>query len=66
MYFICGADECGLKDRLYICKNPNCKPVCRDYNSAKNLEIAESKWIKNRVGSTRIYACGQVVADNLG
>ena len=40
-----------LKDRLYICDNPDCKPVCRDWNSAKNLEQAESEWIKDRIGS---------------
>ncbi len=58
--------DLGLKERLYVCSNPNCQPVCRDYNSAKNLEQAEPEWIINRVGSIRINVCGQVVADNLG
>ena len=58
--------DLSLEVRLYICTNPDCKPVCRDLNSSKNLEMANSEWIINRIGSIRIYACEQVVTDNLG
>ena len=58
--------DLGLKERLYVCDNPGCEPICRDLNSAINLKNAPVGKIVARVGSIRRYACGQVVADNLG
>lgn len=55
-----------LKDRLYICENHCCKPICRDLNSAINLQNAPLDKIVTRVGSTRINACGQFPADGTG
>ncbi|MGK7947577.1 MAG: RNA-guided endonuclease InsQ/TnpB family protein [Xenococcaceae cyanobacterium] len=54
-----------LKDRIFDCSS-GCKPICRDLNSSLNLANAPFDKIVGRVGSTRSYACGQVVADNLG
>lgn len=57
-------DKLELKERVYRCE---CGlNICRDLNSSINLAQASEDWITNRVGSTRIYACGQAVADNLG
>nr|MDJ0716675.1 hypothetical protein [Prochloraceae cyanobacterium] len=40
--------------------------IARDLNSAINLKLAPEEHITNRVGSTRIYACGHDTADGHG
>ena len=62
----CGSKKTALKldDRIFNCSR-GCKPLCRDLNSSLNLAAAPEDKITTRVGSTRSYACGQVVADNL-
>lgn len=53
-----------LSDRIFVC--PNCGHTeDRDLQAAKNLANAPDE-LCNRVGSPRIYACGQVAADCLG
>ncbi len=42
-----------LKERIYHCSNPQCKPLCRDYNSSLNLAFNSSEYIVDRVGSVR-------------
>lgn len=55
-----------LKERIYVCDSPFCKPICRDLNSSINLANAPAKAIINRVGSTRIDARGHNTADGYG
>ncbi len=56
-----------LKDRIYVCSNAKCKPICRDLNSSLNLANALPEYIIDKIGSVRPeYACLQEVADNLG
>ena len=55
-----------LSDRIYQCDSPFCQAIDRDLNSAINLENAPLDKITNRVGSTRINACGQFTADGTG
>lgn len=66
--FQCGNKKTNLKlqDRIYNCDSPFCQPICRDLNSAKNLQNAPAKAIINRVGSTRLNACGHSSADTYG
>jgi putative transposase len=55
----------GLKDRIFVC--PNCGHTeDRDLQAAINLAEAPDEVIVNRIGSTRINACGLVLADELG
>ncbi len=42
-----------LKDRIYVCSNAKCKPICRDFNSSLNLARALPEHIVERVGSVR-------------
>ena len=54
-----------LKDRVYKCNS--CGAVlCRDLNSSINLAKVEVENITNRVGYTRINACGHFTADGDG
>lgn len=55
-----------LSDRIYHCDSPFCQPICRDLNSSLNLKNAPPNEIVNRVGSTRINACGHRSADTYG
>lgn len=53
-----------LSERTFVC--PNCGHTeDRDLQAAKNLANVPGK-LCSRVGSNRIYACGQVTADCLG
>lgn len=60
-----------LSDRIYDCDSLFCQPICRDLNSAINLENAPSNKITSRVGSIRTEyyensnACGLSSADTL-
>ena len=64
--------ELKLSDRIYRCDSPFCQPICRDLNSAINLENAPFNKITSRVGSIRTEyyknsnACGQFTADGTG
>ena len=49
-----------LSDRIYCCDSPLCQPICRDLNSAINLENAPLDKITARVGSTRSNAVDTV------
>ena len=63
----CGNKKTDLKlsDRIYRCSV--CKTVlCRDLNSSINLAKVEEENITNRVGYTRINACGHFTADGDG
>ena len=42
-----------LKDRIYHCSNVECKPICRDLNSALNLANVSPKYITEKIGSAR-------------
>lgn len=42
-----------LKDRMYICSNSKCQPICRDWNSSLNLANVSPENIVDRVGSAR-------------
>ncbi len=63
----CGSkkEDLKLKDRLYKCARCNLS-ICRDLNSALNLALATEEYITNRVGYTRINACGHVSSEGRG
>ena len=60
----CGNKKLDLKlsERVYHCEQCNLN-LDRDLNSAINLKLAKQEHITNRVGSTRIEACGHDTAD---
>ena len=63
----CGHKKSDLKlsERVYKCEKCN-SILDRDLNSAINLKLAAGEHITNRVGSTRIKACGHDTADGHG
>jgi IS605 OrfB family transposase len=67
-----GCHNCGniktdltLKDRIFNCSCCGLE-IDRDLNASLRLEKAPDEVVTNRVGYTRINACGQVGADSLG
>ncbi|MBR8826565.1 MAG: transposase [Gomphosphaeria aponina SAG 52.96 = DSM 107014] len=67
-----GCSNCGaiksnltLSDRIFKCDECAFEED-RDFNASIRLEKAPEEAVVNRVGYTRINACGQVRADSLG